>query len=130
MSAPAAAPDPYHFSKMAEEMIAAFRGLPHSTGRSQPRVTQPLSALMPALLDRYGLDRDRPEDALRDRWTELVGPAAAYSHPARIENGRLLVLVSHPVVRTELQHHRAIVLERIRAVPGCELIRELNCRIG
>jgi len=42
----------------------------------------------------------------------------------------LLVLVSHAVVRNELFHHRLMILEKLRKLPGCAEIRGLTLRAG
>jgi len=40
------------------------------------------------------------------------------------------VLVSHAVVRNELFHHRAGILEKLRKLPGCGAIKSLALRSG
>ena len=122
---------PPAFSRSIENLIAAFRELPEDEGRSRPRRTVELGALVDELLVKYRIGNDAVEHRLRDRWAELVGPAnAAYSHPVALERGQLLVLVSHAVVRSELFQHRAAILERLRRVPGCAEIRGLVLRTG
>jgi hypothetical protein len=126
-----AKPEPQPFSRAIENLIADFRGIPENRSRSRPRTARPLGELVEQLIVKHQIGRPSPEQALRDRWTEIVGAAnAAYCHPVRIERGRLLVLVSHAVVRNELFMHRDPLLKKIRAVPGCEDIRELNLRAG
>lgn len=125
--------DPPAFSKLAEELIGDFRGMAYNEpGRQKKRPTKDLAALVEDLLQKYQIGRDAPEHTIRERWTELVGPAnAAYAHPVQIDpRGRLLVLVSHSVVRNELFHHRAILLQRIQALPGCDHVKALTLRAG
>jgi hypothetical protein len=84
--------------------------------------------LVDTLRSKYGIGRPTAEQAIRDRWPAIVGPAnASYSHAVRIdEGGRLLVQVSHAVVRNELFLNRSEILGRIRAVPGCGLVTRLH----
>jgi hypothetical protein len=91
-----------------------------------------MAAVIEELLVKHRIGRPAPEDAIRENWADLVGPAnASYSHPACIERGRrLLVLVSHPVVRNELFLNRATILERIRKLAGCSDITDLHLRSG
>lgn len=124
--------EPHAFSRLAEELIGDLRGLPYAEpARARRRPTTTLAELVEQLLQKNQIGRSAPEDAIRERWRELVGPAAAgYSHPVRIERGKLLVLTSHAVVRNELFHHRDAIVTRIRQLPGCADVKALNLRAG
>lgn len=126
------AEDPHQFSRIAQELIGDFRNVPFKEPRRQiKRRTKGLDEVLEQLLEKYKIGRDSPEQAIRERWTDLVGPAnASYSHPVSIERGRLLVLVSHAVVRSELFHHRESIADKIRQIPGCKEVRNLNIRAG
>lgn len=124
---------PFEFSKLAEDLIGDLRGLPNQTpARQRKRPTKPLAQLVEDLLAKHQIGRASPEQALRDRWAELVGPANAhYSHAVTIDpRGRLIVIANHAVVRQELSMHRRTILERIRAVPGCGHVKEISIRAG
>ena len=125
------APKPFSFQ--AEKLIAALRRVPDTTpARMKKRPTKELSGLVEELMVKYQVGRASPEQAIRDQWPELVGPANAhYSHAAQIDpRGRLTVLAGHAVVRNELFIHRQMIVERIRKLPGCSHVRELNIRAG
>ncbi|WP_404421564.1 DUF721 domain-containing protein [Nibricoccus sp. IMCC34717] len=125
--------EPFTFSRVAEELIAELRGVPEQTpGRMRRRPTLELNELVQKLLVKHRIGIDGPEDAIRQHWAELVGPAnAQYSHPLEIDpKGRLLVLVSHAVVKNELFMHREAVAEKIRQLKGCEGVRSLHLRHG
>lgn len=127
------AKEPAHFSRQAENLIAALRRVPDTTpARMKKRPTQELSGLVEELMVKFQIGRDSPEQLIRDHWPELVGPANAhYSHAAQIDpRGRLTVLAGHAVVRNELFIHRQTIVERIRKLPGCGQVRELNIRAG
>ncbi len=123
---------PHQFSKLAEELVADLRGIASDEPpRSKKRATQPLAAVVEQLMVQHRIGRPSPEQAIRELWPKLVGVAnAAYSHPARIERGRLTVLAAHSVVRNELFHHREEIVARIRKLPGCEGVKSLNLRAG
>jgi hypothetical protein len=95
---------PHQFSKLAEELICDLRGVPSDAPRrSKMRPTQSLSTVVEQLMVKHQIGRPSAEQAIRDRWPELVGAAnAAYSHAARIERNRLVVFAAHSVVRNEL----------------------------
>lgn len=125
--------DPIPFSRLAEKLIGEFRGVPfNEPARMRKRPTTPLASVVEELLVKHRIGRASPEDALRERWSELVGPAnASYSHAAQIDaRGRVVILAAHAVVRHELFLHRQTILARIRAVPGCGHVREIIIRAG
>lgn len=123
---------PHHFSKLAEELVAELRGVPFAEPRrAKPRPTQSLAGLVEEILQQNQIGRSSPEQQIRDQWVDLVGAAnASYSHPARIERNRLIVLAAHSVVRNELFHHRDQIVSRIQQLPGCAHVKSLNLRAG
>jgi hypothetical protein len=132
---------PHQFSKLADELVGDLRGIgspatpTHTIGGQRVRraksATKDLAALIEELLQQNQIGRSSPEQQIRDRWPELVGSAnAAYSHPARIERNRLIVLAAHAVVRNELFHHRAAIVARVQQLPGCAHVKSLNLRAG
>ncbi|MDX2188040.1 MAG: DciA family protein [Opitutaceae bacterium] len=125
--------EPFTFSRVAEELIGDLRGLPDETPKGMKRrPTLEAGELVQKILVKHQIGMDVPEDAIRKSWTELVGPANAhFSHPVQIDpKGILLVLVSHAVVKNELYHHRQAVVEKIRALPGCEGVKGIHLRHG
>lgn len=125
------ADNPKEFSREVENLIAGFRGLPEDDSRSKRRQTVDLARLIDELLVKYRISHDSIEHSIREKWPELVGVAnATYSHPLVVERNQLVVLVSHAVVRNELFHHRASILEKLRKLPGCGAIKSLALRTG
>lgn len=124
--------EPHAFSKLAEELVGDLRGIaPDDPPRSKRRATQSLAAVVEQLMVKNQIGRPSAEQVIRDRWPELVGAAnAAYSHAARIERNRLIVLAAHSVVRNELFLHREEIVARIRKIPGCGDLKSLNLRAG
>lgn len=85
---------------------------------------------MDYLLRKHRIGMKTPEEAIRDAWAEIVGEAnAQYCHPLRLEREKTLVVgTSSPVIRQEMQFHKPMVLERVRAIPGCEGITNIIFR--
>lgn len=125
---------PAQFSKLAEELIGDFRGVEVSEPRRQvKRRTQSAANVIEAIVNKYHLgDEASPEQAIRERWPELVTPTlAAYSHVVEItKSGWLMVMVSNAVAKQELSNNRRLFLRKIQAVPGCSHIKGLNLRAG
>jgi len=124
---------PPRFSRAAEKLIADLRGLPdESSARMRRRPTREMAGLVEELMVKHQLGRPSPEQTIRDHWPEVVGPAnTAYAHASQIDpRGRLVVLVTHAVVRNELFMHRQMIVDRIRALPGCAHVRSLMLRAG
>ena len=125
--------EPAAFSFQAEKLIASLRRVPDTTPeRMKKRPTKELAGLVEELMMKFQIGRESPEQSIRDNWPELVGPANAhYSHAVQIDpRGRLTVLAGHAVVRNELFLHRQLIVERIKKLPGCTHVRELNIRAG
>lgn len=121
------------FNHVARQLIAAFRGVPDDIpARQIKRPTQSLSPLIEELLVQHRIGRASPEDAIREQWPQLAGPGNAhYSHPGLIDpKGKLTIHCSHAIVRTELGFHKATVLARIQALPGCTHVKDLIIRAG
>ncbi|CAM2833283.1 DciA family protein [Rariglobus hedericola] len=126
-------PEPAPFSFQAEKLIAALRRVPDTTpARMKKRPTKELSGLVEELMIKFQIGRDSPEQLIRDNWAELVGAANAhYSHAVQIDaRGRLTILAGHAVVRNELFIHRKMIVDRIKKLPGCGHVKELNIRAG
>ena len=125
---------PPNFSKLAEELIGDFRGVETSEPRRQvKRATKSAADVIEALVNKYHLgDEASPEQAIRERWPELVTPTlAAYSHVVEITaSAWLMVIVSNAVAKQELSNNRRLFLRNIKAVPGCGHIKGLNLRAG
>jgi len=126
--------EPIPFSKTAEELIGDLRRLPFDEPRRQKlRPTHALVGIIDQLVTKYQLGRTSPEEMIREKWPEIVGAAnAVYSHAARLEAGgkTLVVIAGHAVVRNELFHHRQAIVEKLRKLPGCGDVKQLNLRAG
>jgi len=125
--------EPHEFSRPIENLIAELRGVPGDQSRSKKRREQLLGESIDKLLRKYHIGVDAPDHTIRQHWAEIVGNAnAAYSHPVKIDGktGKLLVMVSHAVVRDELRLLEAILLQRVRQLHDCEKVTGLTIRAG
>ena len=125
--------EPHRFSRVAEDLIASLRRVPSEDPRGiRRRPSHEFVELIDSLRSKHGIGRPTAEQAIRDQWKEIVGPAnASYSNAVRIdERGRLIVHVSHAVVRNEFFLNRAEIVERIRKIPGCATVKQLHLSQG
>lgn len=121
------------FNHAARELIAAFRGVANDVpARQRSRPTQTLAPLIESQLVEHRIGRAAPEDAIRENWAALAGPAMAhYSHPKTLDDrGTLTVLYNQAVAGNELRFHQQTILIRIRALPGCAHVKALAIRAG
>jgi hypothetical protein len=121
--------EPHRFSRAAEDLIASLRRVPSEDPRGiRRRPSHELVELIDGLRAKHGIGRPTTEQAIRDEWPQVVGPAnASYSHAVRIdERGRLVVHATHAVVRNELFLNRAEIIERIRRIPGCACVKQIH----
>jgi predicted nucleic acid-binding Zn ribbon protein len=133
MNTPPAGSSPNPFNHAARELIAAFRGVANDVpARQVRRSTKSLGPLLEELLVKHQIGRAAPEDAIRENWPAVVGPAIAhYSHAGQIDpRGKLVVLYNQAVAGNELRFHQAAILARIRALPGCDHVKSLAIRAG
>jgi hypothetical protein len=125
--------EPHRFSRVAEDLIASLRRIPSEDPRNiRRRPSLDVVELIDSLRAKHGIGRPTTEQAIRDHWPEVVGPAnASYSNAVRIdERGRLVVHVTHAVVRNELFLNRSEILDRIRRIPGCASVKQLHLSQG
>jgi len=118
---------------VAEDLIASLRRVPSGDPRGiRRRPSRSLVELIDGLRAKHGIGQPTAEQAIRDKWPEVVGPVnASYSHAVRIdERGRLVVHATHAVVRNELFLNRAEIIDRISRIPGCASIKHLHLSQG
>jgi len=120
------------FTRRVENLIANFRGLPENHSRSWIRKIRGIDDLIDRISTRHRIGMPSPQEAIRDSWGEIIGETnRQFAHPARIERDCcLIVTVNDPVVRQELRFNKSLLMKRIRAIPGCDRIREINFRNG
>jgi hypothetical protein len=121
--------EPHRLGRLAEDLIASLRRIPSEDPRgTRTKPSKGVAEVMDGLRAKYGIGVPTAEQAIRDKWPEVVGPAnASYSNAVRIdERGRLIIHATHAVVRNELFLNRAEILERVRRIQGCSGVKQLH----
>lgn len=118
------------FSKNNEDIIANFRGLPHTVTASSRKPPVPLEDLMGLLQEKYKLEQPSPERVIVEHWAAIFGnKLAGRCNPVRIRDGNTLVVsVTNQTLRSELTFMKRSVLKKIQALEHCSGITDLVVR--
>lgn len=123
---------PYKFRKSVERLIANFRGIPENYPGEAQKTERPMADVLERVLNRYNIGKETLEDRILQKWPHIVGPAnAPHCSPSRIDRGRTLIIsVSNPVIRQELQFHTRGILQNIHHLEDGKKIRSLVFKSG
>jgi predicted nucleic acid-binding Zn ribbon protein len=118
------------FSKNTEDIIADFRGLPHTISASSRREPAPLDSILAILQEKYKLEKPSPERTLVENWEKIFGPSLCERcHPVRIKDEHTLIIsVTNQTLRSELQFMKRSVLKKIQKLENCSDIKDLVIR--
>ena len=118
------------FSKNIEDVIADFRGLPHTVSTSSRREPALLDSVLVVLQEQYKLEKPSPERSLVENWEKIFGPRLCERcHPVRIKDEHtLIVSVINQTLRSELQFMKGSVLKKVQSLEHCSEIKELVIR--
>lgn len=123
---------PYKFRKSVERLIANFRGIPENYEGEAPKTEKDVSSVVERLVNRYKIGIESLENRIIENWPQIVGPANAKNcHPSRIDRERtLIVAVSNPIIRQELEFNKRLILQNLHKLQGAKKIRTLVFKSG
>ncbi len=126
------AKEPYKFKKSVERLIANFRGIPENYEGEAPKTEREMSGALDRILNKYKIGVEKLEDTINANWPQIVGKANAQNcSPSRIERERTLIIsVSNPVIRQELQFNKQLILKNLHALKGGRQIRTVIFKSG
>ena len=118
------------FSKNIEDIIADFRGLPHTVSASSRHEPAPLDSVLVLLKEKYKLEKPSPERSLVENWEKIFGPSLCERcHPVRIKDEHtLIVSVTNQTLRSELQFMKHSGLKKVQSLEYCSEIKEVVIR--
>jgi predicted nucleic acid-binding Zn ribbon protein len=117
------------FSKHIEDVIADFRGLPHTVSASSRREPTSLDSIMVVLQEKYKLEKPSPERILVENWEQVFGKLAGRCNPVRIKDDTTLIIsVNNQTLRSELQFMKRSFLKKINALEHCSKITDIVIR--
>ncbi|EDY84277.1 hypothetical protein VDG1235_3908 [Verrucomicrobiia bacterium DG1235] len=125
-------PEPYKFRKGVERLIANFRGIPENYEGEAPKTEREMSGVLDRILTKYKIGVDSLEDRINASWPQIVGSANATNcSPSRIERERtLLIAVSNPIIRQELEFNKRLILQNLHKINGGKKIRTIVFKSG
>ena len=121
----------YKFSRRAENLIANLRGVPENYSPIGREIRE-MGDIFDKILDRYKIGVESLEDRIRENWEQIVGaPNAQHCNPVRIEReNTLIIAVSNPIIRQELQFNQSHLLKNLRSIEKGNRIRYVVFRSG
>ncbi|MDE0767774.1 MAG: DUF721 domain-containing protein [Opitutaceae bacterium] len=121
----------YKFSRRAENLIANLRGVPENYSPIGREIRE-MGGIFDKILDRYKIGVESLEDRIRENWEQIVGaPNAQHCNPVRIEReNTLIIAVSNPIIRQELQFNQSHLLKNLRSIEKGNRIRYVVFRSG
>ena len=109
--------------------MKAARAGRRSKGKRRGKSPQPISSALEQFAKDLGISRPLSQYSVLTSWQEIVGEQIARVTKAeRIEDGVLLVRVSTAPWRAELSLRRGEILEKLNAVAGRGIVREIRFR--
>jgi len=116
-------------SIIREEILREWRGAdePLDLNAGIHRAEKFIAAILKAVGADDGLD----EDQVRATWKELAGDfIARHTQPVSIKSGHLVLRVTQPALRFQLEQMKPMLLNRIRQQLGEGKIKSIKFALG
>jgi predicted nucleic acid-binding Zn ribbon protein len=84
-----------------------------------------------AILRSAGAEDGLHEDQVRATWKELAGDfIAAHTEPISVKGGNLVLRVTQPALRFQLEQMKPMLLKRIRTQLGENKVKSIKFQLG
>jgi predicted nucleic acid-binding Zn ribbon protein len=84
-----------------------------------------------AILRSAGMEDGLNEDQVRATWKELAGDfIAAHTEPISVKGGNLVLRVTQPALRFQLEQMKPMLLKRIRTQLGENKVKSIKFQLG
>ena len=116
-----------------QRALSEWRGIDTAPlEKAQASRGKPVADVMPAVLNRLGLDRRRAEAEIVRVWNNLIDPnLTAHAQPTGLNKGTLFVTVDSSVWLSEIvRYRRKEILDRLQHGFGRDLIARISFRVG
>lgn len=117
------------FSKKQEAIIANFLGVPNRDCNFSQKEPMRIEDLVVHFVERYDLERPKPEQILVESWETVFGSFSERCYPVKLtDSGTLIVSVTNPTLRAEIIFKKNEILQKIKQLKYCEEIQDLVIR--
>ena len=117
------------FSKKQEAIIANFLGVPSRDCNFSRKDPTSIKDLVVHFVERYDLDRPKPEQILVESWDTILGSFSDRCHPVKLtDSGTLVISVTNSTLRTEIIFKKNEFLQSIQQLQYCDWIKNLVIR--
>ena len=117
------------FSKKQEGIIANFLGVPSRDCNFSQKDPMSIEDLVVHFVERYDLERPKPEQILVESWDIIFGSFSERCYPVRLtDSGTLVISVTNSTLRTEIIFKKNEFLQRIQQLQYCDIINDLVIR--
>ena len=117
------------FSKKQEAIIANFFGVPSRDCNFSQKDPMSIEDLVVHFVERYDLERPKPEQILVESWDAIFGSFSERCYPVKLtDSGTLVISVTNSTLRTEIIFKKNEFLKRIQKLQYCDDIKVLVIR--
>jgi predicted nucleic acid-binding Zn ribbon protein len=115
--------------RIREEILQEWRGAeePADLNAGIHRAEKFITAILRAAGAEDGLH----EDQVRATWKELAGDfIASHTEPVSVKSGNLVLRVTQPALRFQLEQMKPMLLKRIRTQLGEDKVKSIKFTLG
>ncbi len=115
--------------KIREEILREWRGADEPTDLNAGIYLA--DKFVAAILRSAGAEDGLHEDEVRATWKELAGDfIAAHTEPISVKGGNLVLRVTQPALRFQLEQMKPMLLKRIRTQLGENKVKSIKFQLG
>jgi predicted nucleic acid-binding Zn ribbon protein len=115
--------------KIREEILREWRGADEPADLTTG--IHPAADFISAILRAAGAEDGLHEDQVRAMWTELAGDfISRHTEPISVKGGNLVLRVTQPTLRFQLEQMKPMLLKRIREQLGEGRIKTIRFQLG
>lgn len=115
--------------KIREEILREWRGADEPTDLNAG--IHLAEKFVAAILRSAGAEDGLHEDEVRSTWKELAGDfIAAHTEPISVKGGNLVLRVTQPALRFQLEQMKPMLLKRIRTQLGENKVKSIKFQLG
>ena len=117
------------FTRKQELIIANFLGVPSKDCNFSQKDPLSIEDLVIHFIERYDLERAKPEQILVESWDAIFGSFSERCYPIKLTDaGSLVISVANSTLRTEIIFKKNEFLKRIQKLQYCDDIKDLVIR--